>query len=80
MVYINHLEEGVTGKILKFADYTKPFSKTKDIGDKQKIQHDFNTLVKSSEKENDLGVKRNANMKYQNNAEVQRLRVTRFLE
>ncbi len=35
LVYINDLEEGVTGKILKFADDTKLFRKTKEIGDKQ---------------------------------------------
>ena len=35
LVYINDLEEGVTGKILKFADYTKLFRKVKEIGDKQ---------------------------------------------
>ena len=33
MVYINDIEEGVTGSILKFADDTKLFRKTKDIGD-----------------------------------------------
>ena len=32
--YINDLEEGVTGSILKFADDTKLFRKTKEIGDK----------------------------------------------
>ena len=32
---INDLEEGVTGKILTFADYTKLFRKTKEIGDKK---------------------------------------------
>ena len=31
LVYINYLEEGVTGKILKFADDTKLFRKTKEI-------------------------------------------------
>ncbi len=31
LVYINYLEEGVTGNILKFADDTKLFRKTKDI-------------------------------------------------
>ena len=36
LVYINDLEEGVTGKILKFADETKLFRKTKEIGDKKK--------------------------------------------
>ncbi len=33
----NTVEEGVTGKILKFADDTKLFRKTKEIGDKKKI-------------------------------------------
>ena len=31
------LEEGVTGKILKFADDTKLFTQTKEIGDLKKI-------------------------------------------
>ena len=35
LVYISDLEEGVTGKILKFADDTKLFRKAKEIGDKQ---------------------------------------------
>ena len=42
-VYINDLEEGVTGKILKFADDTKLFTKTKEIGDKKKYKM---TLIK----------------------------------
>ncbi len=33
VVYITDLEEGVTGSILKFADDTKLFRKTKEIGD-----------------------------------------------
>ena len=41
LVYINDLEEGVTGKIFKFADDTKLFRKTKEIGDKQKLQDDI---------------------------------------
>ena len=49
LVYINDLEEGVTGTILKFADDTKLFTKTKDIGDKQTLQDDIE-LVKWSEK------------------------------
>ena len=32
LVYIDDLEEGVTGNILKFADDTKLFRKTKEIG------------------------------------------------
>ena len=50
LVYINDLEEGVTGKLLKFADDTKLFRKTKDIGDKQKLQYVIDTLVRWSEK------------------------------
>ena len=49
-MYINDLEEGVTGKILKFADYTKLFRKAKEIGDKQTLQDDIDKLVKCSEK------------------------------
>ena len=49
MVYINYLEEGVTGKILKFADDTKLFRKSKEIGDKQKLQDDIEKLVIWSE-------------------------------
>ena len=50
LVYVNDLEEGITGKILKFADDTKLFTKTKEIGDKQKLQDDIDKLVKWSEK------------------------------
>ena len=38
LMYINDLEEGVTGNILKFADDTKLFRKVKEIGDKQKLK------------------------------------------
>ena len=41
LVYIDDLEEGVTGNILKFANDTKLFRKTKEIGDKQKVQDDI---------------------------------------
>ena len=50
LVYINDLEEGVIGKILKFADDTKLFTKTKEIGDKFFLQDDIDKLVKWSEK------------------------------
>ena len=50
LAYINDLEEGVTGKILKFADDTKLFRKSKEIGDKQKLQDDIDKLVKWSQK------------------------------
>ena len=47
---MNDLEEGVTGNILKFADDTKPFRETKEIGDEQKLQDDIDKLVRWSEK------------------------------
>ena len=50
LVYINDLEEGVTGNILKFADDSKLFTKTKEIGDKKNLQDDIDKLVKWSEK------------------------------
>ena len=37
LVYIDDLEEGVTGNILKCVEDTKLFRETKEIGDKQKI-------------------------------------------
>ena len=37
LVYINYLEEGVTGSILKFADDTKLFRKTKELNQNYKI-------------------------------------------
>ena len=49
LVYINDLEEGVTGKILKFADDTKLFRKVKEIGDNFFLQDDIDKLVKWSE-------------------------------
>ena len=50
LVYINFLEEGLSGKILTFADDTKLFRKVKEIGDQQNLQDDIYTLVKWSEK------------------------------
>ena len=50
LVYINDLEAGVTCTILKFADNTKLFRKTKDIGDKQQLQDGIDKLVRRSEK------------------------------
>ena len=49
-VYINDLEEWVTGRLLKFADDTKLFIKNKEIGDKRKLQDDIDKLVRWSEK------------------------------
>ena len=50
LVYINDLEEGVTCKILKFADDTKLFRKTKEFGDKHNLQDDIDKLVMWFEK------------------------------
>ena len=50
LIYINDLEEGVTSKILKFADDTKLFRKMKGNGDKQQLQDDIDKLIKWSEK------------------------------
>ena len=50
LVYINDLEEGETGHILKFADDTKLLRIVKEIGDKQNLQDYIDKLVKWSEK------------------------------
>ena len=50
LVCINDLEEGVTGRILTFADDTNQFRKTQKIGDKRKLQDDIDKLVRWSEK------------------------------
>ena len=44
MVYIDDLEEGVTGKILKFADDTNLSRKVKEIGDKHNLQDNIDKL------------------------------------
>ena len=49
LVYINDLDDGVTGGILKFADDIKLFRKTKKIGDNQHFQDDIDKLVRWSE-------------------------------
>ena len=55
LVYINDLEEGVTGKILTFADDTKLFTKTKEIGDKQNlhIRRAVSSQLEKHKQEND---------------------------
>ena len=50
LVYSNDLEEWVTGKILKFADDTKLFRKSKEIVDKLTLQDYTDKLVRWSEK------------------------------
>ena len=49
-IYINDLEEGVTSKILKFADDTKLFRKIKGNGDKHQLQDNIDKLIEWSEK------------------------------
>ena len=46
LIYINDLDEGVTGKILQFADDTKLFRKFKGNWDKQQLQDDIDKLTK----------------------------------
>ena len=50
LVYNNDFEEGVTGTILKCADYTKQFRKAKETGDKQELQDAIDKIVKWSAK------------------------------
>ena len=50
LLYINDLEEGVTSKILKFADDNKLFRKIMGNGDKQQLQDAIDKLIKWSEK------------------------------
>ena len=50
LIYINDLEDGISSKVLKFADDTKVFRKVTNDTDKQSLQDDLNKLVKWSEK------------------------------
>ena len=52
LVCIDDLEEGVTGNIIlfKFADDTKLFRKTKEIGDNFFLQDNIDKIVRCSEK------------------------------
>ena len=50
LVYNNDLEEGATGKLLKFADGSKLFRKNKEIGDNFFLQDDIDKLPRWSEK------------------------------
>ena len=54
LIYVNDLEEVITRKILKFADDTKLFRKTKVIRDKQILQDDVDKLVRWSEQMADV--------------------------
>ena len=70
LVYINDLEEGVTCKIFKFADDTKLFRKTKEIGAKHSLQDDIDKLVKWSENGRCYSILGNANV-YTQDREIQ---------
>ena len=48
LIYIIYLEDGVTSKILKFADDTKLFRKMKGNGDKQQLHDGINNVIKWS--------------------------------
>ena len=48
-IYINYLEDDISSKVLKFADYTKVFRKVTNDTDKQSLQDDLETLVRWSE-------------------------------
>ena len=62
LVYTNDLEEGITGKILKFADDTKLFRKIMEIGDNQKLQDYIDKLVRWSENGRCYSILGNANV------------------
>ena len=46
LIYINDLDDNITGNVLKFADDTKVFRKVNTDGDKQHLQNDRDKLVK----------------------------------
>ena len=41
LIYINYLEDDISSKVLKFADYTKVFRKVTNGTDKQSLQDDL---------------------------------------
>ena len=47
-IYINDLEDDISSKVLKLADYTKLFRKVTNDTDKQSLQDDLYKLVKWS--------------------------------
>ena len=50
LIYINYLEDDISGKVLKFADDTKVFRKVTHDTDKQSLQDDLDKFVKWSDK------------------------------
>ena len=45
LIYINDLDDDITSKVLKFADYTKVFRKIKSDADRHHLQDDLNKLI-----------------------------------
>ena len=50
LIYINDWDDGITRKVLKFADGTKVFRKSKSDADRQQLQDDLIKLTEWSEK------------------------------
>ena len=51
LIYMeDDLEDEISSKVLKFADYTKVLRKVTNVTDKQSLQDDLDKLVKWSEK------------------------------
>ena len=50
LIYINDLEDGISSKVLKFADDTKVFRKVTNVTDKKKLHDDLHKQFKWSEK------------------------------
>ena len=50
LIYINDLEDDISGKVLEFADNTKVFRNVTNDTDKQSLEDDLDKLVKWSEK------------------------------
>ena len=46
LIYINDLEDDISGKVLKFVDDTKVFRRVTNDTDKQSSQDDLDKLVK----------------------------------
>ena len=46
LMYINHLEDDISSKVLTFADDTKVFRTVTNVTDKQSLQDDLDKLVK----------------------------------
>ena len=50
LIYINNLDDGITSKVLKFANDTKVFRKIQTDADRQHLQDGLSKLTEWSEK------------------------------